>query len=210
MEIYKAINKIMLECGPIAKGRKNSSQGYMFRGIDDVYMSLQPLLAKYGVFTTIEVLEEKREEKTTQKGSVLLYSVLKIKYDFIAIDGSKISCTVIGEGMDSGDKSSNKAMSVAQKYAFVQLFCIPTEEPKDPENDSHYVAPKKVQEKFEPKNYLITFGKKYKGKTIGELSKEQIEKYCFELDEYQKNNGKPLEGPAAEFMKIASEYLGGV
>ena len=44
--------------------------------------------------------------------------------------------------MDSGDKSSNKAMSAAQKYAFLQVFCIPTEEPKDTENDTHDVKHK--------------------------------------------------------------------
>ncbi|MFS0844210.1 MAG: ERF family protein [Roseburia hominis] len=30
--------------------------------------------------------------------------------------------------MDSGDKATNKAMSVAFKYACFQVFCIPTEE----------------------------------------------------------------------------------
>ena len=47
--------------------------------------------------------------------------------------------------MDSGDKSCNKAMSAAQKYAFLQVFCIPTEdppsEPKDTEGQTHEVSP---------------------------------------------------------------------
>jgi hypothetical protein len=49
---------------------------------------------------------------------------------------------MIGEAMDSGDKSANKAMSAAQKYALLQVFCIPTEEPKDTENETHTVEPK--------------------------------------------------------------------
>jgi hypothetical protein len=44
--------------------------------------------------------------------------------------------------MDSGDKASNKAMSVAYKYAFMQIFCIPTEEEKDTEYKSPEVKPK--------------------------------------------------------------------
>lgn len=139
--IFSRINLIMSEVGGIAKDRTNAKQGYKFRGIDDVYLALQPLLAKHEVFTTLEVLDEIRSERTTQTGSVLFYSILKIRYDFWALDGSKISCTVIGEGMDSGDKASNKAMSIAQKYAFIQIFAIPTEDPKDPENDSHDVTP---------------------------------------------------------------------
>ena len=38
--------------------------------------------------------------------------------------------------MDSGDKSFNKAMSAAYKYALFQVFCVPTEEMVDSEVDS--------------------------------------------------------------------------
>jgi hypothetical protein len=42
--------------------------------------------------------------------------------------------------MDSGDKASNKAMSVAMKYAMFQMFMIPTEEMVDPDGESHDVT----------------------------------------------------------------------
>ena len=45
--------------------------------------------------------------------------------------------------MDSGDKSTNKAMAVAHKYALLQTFCIPTEEIKDPDHEAHELAVKK-------------------------------------------------------------------
>ena len=38
--------------------------------------------------------------------------------------------------MDSGDKASNKAMSSAFKYACFQVFCIATEEMKDPDAET--------------------------------------------------------------------------
>ena len=38
--------------------------------------------------------------------------------------------------MDSGDKASNKALSIAFKYACFQVFCIPTEEMKDPDAET--------------------------------------------------------------------------
>ena len=53
-----------------------------------------------------------------------------------------MSCVVVGEGMDSGDKASNKAMSVALKYACFQLFMIPTEEMVDPDAETHEVTSK--------------------------------------------------------------------
>ena len=46
--------------------------------------------------------------------------------------------------MDSGDKATNKAMSIAFKYACFQVFCIPTEEMVDPDAECHEV---KVQKK---------------------------------------------------------------
>lgn len=142
--IYKKMPLIMAEVGPIEKARRNAQQGYDFRGIDDVYQALQTIMAAHGVFSLPTVLEDRTEERTTKAGSALIYRILKIRYDFYAEDGSAVPAVVIGEGMDSGDKASNKAMSVAEKYALLQAFKIPTREAKDPENDSHDVAPKKA------------------------------------------------------------------
>lgn len=139
--IHQAMVNIMLAVEPIAKDRKNEKQGYKFRGIDDVYAALQRIMAANGVYTTSVIDSHTAEEKTSKSGSVQVYRTLKIRYFFNHVDGSSIATEVIGEGMDSGDKASNKAMSVAHKYALLQAFCIPTEEPKDPENDSHELAP---------------------------------------------------------------------
>lgn len=119
----------------------------MYRGIDAVMNALNPAMVKYHLFVVPEVLEQSREERTTSKGGLLIYSICKIKYTFYAQDGSSISAVVIGEGMDSGDKSSNKAMSVGYKYACFQVFCIPTEEMKDPDAESHTPEPKTLNPK---------------------------------------------------------------
>jgi hypothetical protein len=141
-QIHEAIAAIMGEVGSIKKDRTNSGQGYKFRGIDDVYLAVHDLFVKHGVFSVPTVEDERTEDRTTAKGAALIYRVLKIRYDFFARDGSSLSATVIGEGMDSGDKASNKAMSVAHKYAILQLLAIPTEDTIDPEQDSHDIAPK--------------------------------------------------------------------
>lgn len=136
MNIYGAINAIMAEVGAVGKDKKNAQQGFMYRGIDDVMNALQPALVKHGVFVSPEILESTREERVSKQGSNLIYSVCKIKYTFFATDGTSVSATVIGEGMDSGDKATNKAMSIAFKYACFQVFCIPTEEMKDPDSET--------------------------------------------------------------------------
>lgn len=134
--IYESICAIMQEAPAIAKAQKNSQQGFMYRGVDMVMNVFQPLLAKHKVFVVPAVMDCKREERQTKSGGNLIYTVLTVSYTFYAEDGSNVTAVVQGEGMDSADKSGNKAMSVAFKYAMFQVFCIPTEEMKDPDAES--------------------------------------------------------------------------
>jgi hypothetical protein len=133
----------MEEVPSIGKTQRNKIQGFMYRGIDDVMNALQPLLAKNKVFIVPEILEQTREERTTSKGGNLIYSICKIKYKFYAEDGSSVEAITIGEGMDSGDKATNKAMAIAMKYALFQVFCIPTDEMKDPDSETPEQSTKK-------------------------------------------------------------------
>lgn len=146
--IYKAISAVMEDVGAVGKDSVNKQQGFKFRGIDAVMNALNPALVKNKVFVIPEVLEQHREERTTLKGALLIYSICKVKYTFFTTDGSSVCATVIGEGMDSGDKATNKAMSIAFKYACFQVFCIPTEELlEDPDKEIQNPAPKKPNSK---------------------------------------------------------------
>jgi hypothetical protein len=149
-EIFRAIPEVMKEVGSVGKDRKNVQQNYQFRGIDDVYAAVQLVLAKHGVFVVPEVMDEKWEERETKAGGVLQWVRSRIKHTFYASDGSSFSAVTFGEGMDSGDKASNKAMSTAMKYALVEVLCIPTRDAKDPEDDSHEVKPRKDAKQAAP------------------------------------------------------------
>lgn len=140
-KIYPAIAEVMSQIGAVGKNSRSEQQRFMYRGIDDVMNALNPALVKNRVFVVPEVLDCTREDRISNKGTPLIYSVAKVKYTFFAEDGSNVQAVVIGEGMDSGDKSMNKAMSIAFKYACFQVFCIPTEEMKDPDAESHELAP---------------------------------------------------------------------
>lgn len=126
----------MQDIEAIAKTRDNTQQHYKFRGIDDVYNAVNPLLKKHRVFMTSEVLERSREERQTKNGGTLIFTILLIKWKFYAEDGSCVESTSQGEGMDSADKGSNKAMSTSQKYAIIQAFAIPLED-GNPDTDNH-------------------------------------------------------------------------
>lgn len=134
--IYGKIADCMRQLGAIGKDSRNTQQGFMYRGVDAVMNALNPVLTANRMFCVPEVLEQHREERQTRNGGNLIYSILKMRYTLYAEDGSNVSADVIGEGMDSADKSSNKAMSVAYKYAMFQIFSIPTEEMADPDAET--------------------------------------------------------------------------
>ena len=126
--IYQAMAEILAEIPSIGKGNRNKDQGFNYRGIDDVYNALHPLLARHKVFMAPTVLSRASEERTTKNGGVLQCVTLSVEYRFFHADGSSISCTVMGEGRDTSDKATNKAMAAAHKDALLQTFCIPTED----------------------------------------------------------------------------------
>lgn len=179
--IYQSIADIMQEVPSISKEKVNKQQGFKYRGIDDVMNAFQPILAKNRVFIVPEVLEQTREERTTKNGGNLIYSICKIKFKFFAEDGSFVEAITVGEGMDSADKSTNKAMAVAMKYAMFQVFCIPTEEMIDPDGDT---PPNsfKSEPKVDKKNMdlIIELSAKYaeiKNGNADELLKYYLTKY---------------------------------
>ena len=127
----------------ITKDQKNKDQKFDFRGIDDVYNALCPLMAKYGlVLVPTNINNKERFQTTSRSGGNLYITTMDVGYQmYCCIDGSSIPLELPGEAMDSSDKGSNKAMSAAYKYAVIQAFCIPTEGDNDPDLVTHDVAP---------------------------------------------------------------------
>lgn len=177
--IYKAIIGVMKTINAIGKDRRNSQQNFAYRGIDDVMNELHGALAENGVFVVPEVLDETRSTGKSKSGGELYYTRLTIRFTFYAEDGSSVAAVVIGEAMDSGDKASNKALSIGLKYAMLQVFCIPTEDEKDPDAQSPQPqagsmkpaskpAPEKATFDFTPKGGETTPAEK---KELGEIFK---------------------------------------
>ena len=140
--IYEAISQTMKDVGVVKKGDYNTFDKYKFRGIDAVMNALNPAMAKNNIFVIPEVLEHHQEERQSRKGDLMIYTTCKVRYTFFAADGSYVQATVVGEAMDRSDKSTNKAMSAAFKYACFQTFCIPTEEMIDSEVETPEPAPR--------------------------------------------------------------------
>jgi len=119
----------------------------MFRGIDDVYAALSPLLSANGLCVIPRVLTREIAERQSLKGNPLFYVTVHAEFDFVsAEDGSKHTAATFGEAMDSGDKATNKAMSAAYKYAAFMTFAIPTEGDNDADATTHDIAPRQEPE----------------------------------------------------------------
>lgn len=141
--VFSAIAAVMSDVSKegIGKDRRNDTQGYKFRGIDDVYNALAPVLAKHDLCIVPSVLSREVVERKNQKGNALFYVTCQVEFTLIcANDGSSIKAVTYGEAMDSGDKATNKAMSAAYKYMAMQTFCIPTEGDNDADQTTHEVV----------------------------------------------------------------------
>ena len=145
MKVYKAINAVqaaLCKEGITKSQRNNQGAGYNFRGIDQVYNTLSPMLAEHGLCILPRVTNSTQTERQSSKGGTLIYSYVTMEFDLVsAEDGSKHTICTVGEAFDSGDKSMNKAMSAAYKYAAFQAFAIPTEGDNDADAHTHEVKP---------------------------------------------------------------------
>lgn len=143
--VYAAIAAVMADIGKegIAKTNSNQQQGYKFRGIDDVYNAMSPILSRHNLMMLPRILSREVVERHTRNGGALFNVTVEAEFDLVCSeDGSKHTIRTFGEAMDSADKATNKAMSAAYKYAAMQAFAIPTEGDNDADATTHDVAPK--------------------------------------------------------------------
>lgn len=167
--IHKKIADVMREIEHIGKEKTNSAQKFKYRGIDDVYNALHPLLAKNGLFCTTNVLSVKMGEYKTANGGSAYSAIVKVRYDLCSEDGSFVSSVLVGEGKDSYDKAINKALSITHKYFFLQMFAIPTAETDDPDASTPPPTEKQI-------DYTIVPSGKNAGKKWEELDKQTLHK----------------------------------
>ncbi len=134
--IHERMVAILAELPAIGKDTRNPQQDFMYRSHDDVLNALNPLLAKHGVYVIPEVIEREVAHRTTSRNSTMYEVNLLVRYSFIAEDGSWIAASAWGEGTDMGDKSTNKAMTMAFKNVLAQAFAVSTKEGQTYDTDT--------------------------------------------------------------------------
>lgn len=130
MKVYSAIKEVMKDLGElgISKDSTNKDQGYKFRGIEAVYLAINPLLVKHNLVVLPRHINRWQETRPTKTGGTMAFVTVEVEFDFVQTeDFSKHTVRMCGEGMDTSDKATNKANSAAYKYAMFETFCVPTE-----------------------------------------------------------------------------------
>lgn len=228
--IFTLIPKIMTEVSAVGKNSRNEFQKYNFRGIDDIYNMVHPILAANGVFCVPQVTRSKTEVFEGKDGKRSFRVILRVAHLFCASDGSHVEVITQGEGIDTSDKASSKAMTAAMKYAFIELLSLHTEDIEDadkhsPEidSDSHIktikLSPKQTNaEKIEitPKalqlsDYVVQLGQ-YKSQRLGNIPPEDLDNYLsIKKDDYEKlqliKDPTDVQLRWLEFFDKANRYL---
>ena len=136
MNVQQSLAKVMESVRSVAKGERNQQQGFVFRGIDAVMNAVGPALREHGVIILPEVLEHNLVGSQTSTGKSINVCRVKVRYTIYGPEGDSITGAAPGESMDSGDKATAKAMSVAYRTFLLQALTLPTDEP-DPDTETH-------------------------------------------------------------------------
>lgn len=132
----KILKQIPLCIGSIkAVGRNhvNSSQGFKFRSINDVFDAVNIVFAEHGVTIEPQYQIVRDEVGLNRKGDPQRIVLLKGVFKLYADDGSFIQVETFGEGIDPGDKAFYKAQTGSLKYCLFQTLQIPTNDAIDPD-----------------------------------------------------------------------------
>ena len=123
---------VMALVGRVKKRGRNTGQGYDYATEADVAEEVRGLLSEAKLILIPSVKSVSWREITPKSGGIT--HIATVMMDFTFTDGeASLTYSMVGEGMDSGDKNVYKAMTGAEKYALMKFFLIPTGD--DPEKD---------------------------------------------------------------------------
>lgn len=132
--LHRKLAEVMAEVGRVPKN--GQGPGYKFAAAADVSdVSRAALAARNITLMPVAVTPLTPPEATTLSGKQALLSLL-VTWRYTDGDSDEyIEFQTIGTGADSTDKAAPKAMTNAQKYAYLMSLCMSTGD--DPEASDH-------------------------------------------------------------------------
>jgi len=147
--VTQALAAVMAEVRGVGKDGFHDAPGakFKFRGIDAIVNAVGPAMRNHGVIVTPQLVDVTRRDVSTSGGKASRETCVIVKYIFTGPDGTTLETIVPGEAMDSADKGTAKAMSVAFRIALLQALCLPTD---DADPDSHHYERDYQQQPAQP------------------------------------------------------------
>lgn len=136
--VFEAWAEVMAEVQSVSKDSRNTQQNFNFRGIDAVVNAVGPALRKHKVMVIPQEITHLsyRDVVVGQKQTPMRECTIQTRWQAIGPAGDSFTFETAGEALDSGDKGTAKAQSVAQRVSLLQALCIPTDDP-DPDSQSY-------------------------------------------------------------------------
>ena len=168
MNIYEKMSAITAEIGVVEKNlnvKVNSNSSYKAVSERDVLDAVKPIEQKYRVYSypanrkivDRDVLTKETEYNGTITRTNTLFMRVETVYRFVNIDKPDefIETTVYGDGLDTGDKASGKAMTYADKYALMKAYKLSTGDDPDKEASPEHGYEKKAEPKATTKQIAL-------------------------------------------------------
>jgi hypothetical protein len=132
--VHVAWARVMADVQSISKGDRREDPGgkYNFRGVDRVINAVGPALRRHGVLVLpTKILAKEYGESRTSRGAVMQECKVTVQWTVFGPAGDKLDPPLesAGEATDTQDKSTAKAISVAQRVLFLTSLQIPTQDP---------------------------------------------------------------------------------
>lgn len=124
---------VMAEVQEIRKdGRFNGGgASYMYRGVDAVVNAVGPALRKHKVMILpIKMEPAYRDVHVGSKGTPMRECTMTVTYKIIATTSEEWTVVGQGESLDSGDKGTTKAGTVAFRNMLLTTLAVPVDNPR--------------------------------------------------------------------------------
>ena len=212
--VMQAMSAVMADVQAIRKADRNEQQRFLFRGIDSVMNAVGPALRKHGVVIVPEHVETHYRDTQTTTGKAAREVTAIVTYRAYGPAGDSIVMQAPGESMDSGDKGTPKAMSVAYRTLLLQALTIPTDEP-DPDaatyERAHLHAPPPTTEPAGGTGEAMT--ERTRGRLFALLSERGVTEPDAQRAGMARVLGRPVESRSSltewEARRVIASLTGG-
>jgi hypothetical protein len=151
--VHVAWSRVMADVQSVGKGDRFSAPGqgnYQYRGVDRVLNAVGPALRRHGVMVIPVRTVAAYRDVVTSNNKKMRECTVTVAYSIRGPRGDEMPAESCGESMDSGDKGTTKACTVAYRNLLITALSIPTRDPRlDAEASNH----ERGEQRFDPLAY---------------------------------------------------------